>query len=145
MSVVASNWDKLLSILGGIFGGLPTIYNWISKPRLYIKDFKIQKPFFKKALKESRYIHKKLSLKELENLFRKGCLISPSININVLENKKGYAGHAVLITDIDKRFITFHDPGLPPVPNNKIKRQDFVRSWRSLGTDNTVIVVFGKK
>lgn len=108
-------------------------------------NFKVQKPFFKKALKEKRYIHKKLSFKDLEDFFKKGYLISPTININVLENKKGYSGHAILITDIGNRLITFHDPGLPPRPNNKIKKSDFIKAWQSQGTDNTVIVAFGKK
>lgn len=108
-------------------------------------DFRISKPFFKRALREKRYIKRKLSLKDLKNFLKKGCLISPAININVLENKPGYAGHAIIITDIDKKFVTFHDPGLPPVPNSKIKIKDFVKSWQSPGTDNTVIVAFGKK
>jgi len=108
-------------------------------------DFKTQKPFFKRVLKEKRFVCKKLLFKDLKNFFKKGCLICPIININILENKKGYAGHAVLIIGIDKKFITFHDPGLPPEPNNKIKWQDFIRSWKSQGTANTVIVVFGKK
>jgi hypothetical protein len=44
-SINAVEWDKIvaiLSVLGGIFGGIPTIWKWISKPRLYIKDFGIQ-------------------------------------------------------------------------------------------------------
>lgn len=108
-------------------------------------DFKIQKPFFKRALKEKRFIRKKLSFNDLEIFFKKGYLVSIVININVLENKKGYAGHATLITDINKDFIIFHDPGLPPMPNNKLKKKDFIKAWQSPGTGNTVIVVFGKK
>lgn len=108
-------------------------------------DFKIQKPFFKKALKEKRYVRKKLSFKDLEKFFKKGYLISPTVNVNALENRKGYVGHAIIITNIDDKFITFYDPGLPPVPNSKIKIKDFMKSWQSPGTDNTVIVAFGKK
>lgn len=108
-------------------------------------NFKIQKHFFIKALKEKRFIHKKLSFKDLEAFFRKGYLVSPIININALENKKGYAGHAVLITNIDKDSLIFHDPGLPPAPDSKIKKRDFIKAWQSAGTDNTVVVVFGNK
>jgi hypothetical protein len=108
-------------------------------------NFKIQKPFFVKALKEKRFIHKKLSFEDLEAFFKKGYLVSPTININALENKKGYAGHAVLITDIDKKFITFHDPGLLPMPDSKIKKKYFIKAWKSAGTDNTVVVVLGNK
>lgn len=110
-----------------------------------MSNFKLAKPFFKKVQKERRYIHKELSFKEIENFFKKKYLISPVINLKTFENKKGYAGHSILITDIDKEFITFHDPGLPPVKNSKIKRRDFIRSWKSPGTSNTVVIVFGKK
>lgn len=105
----------------------------------------MSKPFFKQALKEKRYIRKKLSFEELETFFRKGYLICPVINLRTLEGKSGYDGHAVLITDIDKEHVTFHDPGLPPKPNNKLRKTDFIKSWRSKGTDNTVVVAFGKK
>jgi len=108
-------------------------------------NLKISRPFFKKALKEKRYVRKKLSFKDIENFFKKGYLLCPIINVRVFEKKKGYAGHAVLITNIDKKFVTFHDPGLPPVPNNKIKKSDFIKAWRAPGTDNTVLVVSGKK
>jgi len=108
-------------------------------------NLKISRPFFKKALKEKRYIRKTLSFMDIEKFFKKGYLISPVINVNVFKKKNGYAGHAVLITDIDKKFVIFHDPGLSPIPNNKIKKQDFIKAWQAPGIDNTVIVVFGKK
>ena len=110
-----------------------------------MSNFNLSKPFFKKAQKEGRYIHKKLSFKEIEDFFEKKYLVSPVINLKTLENKKGYVGHSILITDINKEFITFHDPGLPPIENNKIKRKDFIKSWKSSGTSNTVVIVFGKK
>ena len=110
-----------------------------------MSNLKISKPFFKKVLKEKRYIHKKLSFEDIKKFFKKGYLISPVININVFEKRKGYSGHAILITDINKKFVTFHDPGLPPIPNSKISKQNFIRAWQSPGTDNTIIVVFGKK
>jgi hypothetical protein len=106
---------------------------------------KISKPFFRRVLKEKRYVRKKLSFNDIGRFFKKGYLVSPIININALENRKGYAGHAVIITGIGKDFVTFHDPGLPPVPNNKIRKRDFIRAWRAQGTDDTVVVAFGKK
>lgn len=66
---------------------------------------------------------------ELIKLFQDGYLIVCNINSYGLDNEPGFAGHFVLITDIDENSVTMHDPGLPPHPNRKVDKATFLRAW----------------
>lgn len=108
-------------------------------------DLDLNVKFTKECIKRGLFETKKTDFKEIESFFDEGCLIMPAININVFENKKGYQGHFVLITDITKDKIYFHDPGLPPIPNRIEKKNKFIKAYYSHDTSRGLVVVSGKK
>ncbi|MEX0918742.1 MAG: hypothetical protein WDZ85_02125 [Candidatus Paceibacterota bacterium] len=93
-----------------------------------------------------KLINKKISISDIERYFYDGFLVMISINPYVLERKKGYASHLVLITAIEDNNITFHDPGLPPIKNRKVGRKTFIKAmskpWKE---DNNLIAVKWKE
>lgn len=71
---------------------------------------------------------KPATLHDFLKLFKEEYIILCGINPYVLDRQKGYAGHIVIITDIDKYSVTFHDPGLPPQKNRKASLRLFFRA-----------------
>lgn len=69
------------------------------------------------------------SIAEIRELLGEGWLVRVLINADVLNNKDDYTGHHVTITGVDDVNVTFHDPGLPPVPNRKVARELFEKAW----------------
>jgi len=67
---------------------------------------------------------------EIEKLFKKNYLLLVPINPLALENKKGYSSHIVLVTNINKREIAFHDPGLPPHKNRTVAKNIFRKAMQ---------------
>lgn len=92
--------------------------------------------------KAIKLINKKVLFSDLEKYFRNGYLVIVSVNPCVFNNKKCYWSHAVLITDVDSKLVTFHDPGLPPVKNRKITKKKFIKAmsepWKK---DNNLIAL----
>lgn len=79
--------------------------------------------------------HKNIQLKQrpatlhdLFMLFEKKYTILCGINPYILDRQKGYAGHIVVLVDIDKNSATFHDPGLPPQKRRKAPLRLFFRA-----------------
>ena len=62
-----------------------------------------------------------LGLKDIKKFFKAGYILLCTINPYILQNKKGYFSHLVLITDLNtkEKIIKFHDPGLSPQKNKK--------------------------
>jgi ABC-type bacteriocin/lantibiotic exporter with double-glycine peptidase domain len=101
--------------------------------------------FTQKALERGLLESKKLSWDTTESFFKKGNLIMLVINTNVFKDRKGYAGHFVLLTNIGKQFVEFHDPGLPPIPNRREDKRKFIQSWYDPDTDRNALVCKGRK
>lgn len=71
------------------------------------------------------------TLRDIRKFFDKGYILLCTINPYVLERRKGYSGHKVIVTDVKKRTIQFHDPGLPPTKDRKKPISLFMRAMRS--------------
>ncbi len=57
-----------------------------------------------------------------------------------------YHGHFGVLTGFDKEQFYFHDSGpLNPTPNKPIKKELFLGAWNSTGTDNDIVIVYGKR
>lgn len=93
-------------------------------------DFRNEQHLAKKLIKEKKVKLKKRpgTLKDIKTLFAQGYIILAPINPYVLDRKKGYTSHLVIITDIKKDTIFFNDPGLPPQKNRKAKIKVFLRA-----------------
>lgn len=93
-------------------------------------DFRQEQKFAKKYIESKRikFVKKWATLKEMEKLFSKNFQIITIINPFVIENENGYGSHSVVITNLEKNFITYHDPGLPPVENRKVPSKLFLKA-----------------
>ncbi len=104
----------------------------IFKEQKKYSDLKKERLLAKKLIK-----NKKINLQrryaqfnELAKLFKKKYLLLVPINAMVLDKKNGYSSHIVLITDINKKQIIFHDPGLPPYKNRIVTTQSFKKAMQ---------------
>ena len=103
--------------------------------KLY-SNFEKERKLAKKLIKNKsiKILKRSAKISDLKTLFNKSYLIMVPINPLVLENKKGFYNHMVLITNITKHFVYFHDPGLPPYKNRKITLKKF---WQAAGYPNS--------
>ncbi|MFH1054171.1 MAG: hypothetical protein V1740_07165 [Candidatus Woesearchaeota archaeon] len=95
-------------------------------------------------LNSPRFYNKVLDWQTVEDEFMKGSVILMIIDINVADNIENlsYSGHGIIITDIEKGAVTFHDSN--GRPNMKIEKSQFIKAWNAPGTDNDVIIIRGK-
>lgn len=110
-------------------------------------DFKQEKKLAKRLIREKRikHIRRPATVSELEDYFRKGYMVLTTINPLVLRKETGYASHIVVITDIDSRSVTFHDPGLPPTKDRIVSRSDFQRAMRSPYRESASLIALWHK
>ena len=98
-------------------------------------DLKEERKFATSLAKSKRikYYQRAAKLSDFRNLFKGEYLIMASINPFVLDGEDEYGSHLVLITNITKNFIYFHDPGNPPIPNRKASIKKF---WKAASYPN---------
>jgi hypothetical protein len=70
-------------------------------------------------------------LVELRTYLQRGYLIECLVNSRKLNEESGYVGHFVLVYDIDDKYVTFHDPGLPGRESRQAPIADFEAAWAS--------------
>lgn len=88
-----------------------------------------------------------LRYEEIEKHLREGHVPICLVNHKVILGKEGpYQGHAVTLTGFDSDNVYLHDSGpKDPTPNMKVKKQVFIEAWNANGTDNDVVITFGKR
>ncbi len=84
----------------------------------------------KEMLKCNIFTTKRISLEEIFEKFQQSYLVILNINSRVLNCKKGFSGHFIIITGFDKNNIFFHDPGLPPESNRRVSKKLFLKAWQ---------------
>jgi len=86
------------------------------------------------------------TLQDIKLFFKKKYILLCTINPQVLKKQKGYYSHLVLITDIKKDFIVFHDPGPPPLKNKKVSTKLFMKAmnYPSNRSASLIAVKFSK-
>jgi len=72
-------------------------------------------------------------LKDLDKMLDEERLVFLTINSRVMQNRKGFVSHAVLVIRRTKNFYIIHDPGLPPRPYRRVSRE---KLWRAMGGKN---------
>jgi hypothetical protein len=110
-------------------------------------DLKQEQKIAQRMLKDKRFklINREASFRDIEKYFNEGYMVVVSVNPCVFERKKCYSSHLVLVTDIDSRIITFHDPGLPPVKNKKVSRKLFEKAMTKPWKEDTNLIAVRKK
>lgn len=83
-----------------------------------------------KELLEAKIIEKREpTIYDIKRLLDDGNLVRVGLNCNKLDGIIGYIGHAVVVTGYNDRYFTFHDPGLPPIPNRQATFDEFETAW----------------
>lgn len=110
-------------------------------------DLKQEKRIAKKIIEEEKIkvINREASIKDIERYFSNNFLVAVSINPCVLVKKKCYWSHLVLITDINEKTVTFHNPGLPPIENKKVNKRLFEKAMTKPWKEDTNLIAVRKK
>jgi len=109
--------------------------------QIKMSDIESEMENAKRMLKHNLYEKRKLSMGNINRLFKEGWLIIPNVNSHTLSHKKGYAGHAVLIIGIARNYVHLHDPGLPPRPNRKVSKKTFLKALRFPKNESHVLII----
>lgn len=130
-------------------GGEPFIRKYFGKDAnriLKVTDLPVFIKSIEKLMKYDIFERKALSLNKLENYVIKGYISLALIDNNKILGKEGYNGHLVVLTGFDDKNIYYHDSGpINPEPNKKISKDIFIKAFNANGTDNDVVVCFGKR
>lgn len=84
-------------------------------------------------------VDKKPTIGDIKVEFEAGYVVKAMVNSNVLNDKKGYEGHSVVVLDIDANNIWFHDPGLPAYENRCMSHDKFQEAMDSFGSEMDLI------
>lgn len=81
---------------------------------------------------------------DLLNQFKKGNLVTIPIDWNTLNNKKGpYAGHFVIISGIEDKYVLINDPDIGPYQKHGLNQLQ--KAWEHPAIADDYIIAFGKK
>jgi len=120
--------------------------NEVYQTQKKFSDIKNEQRLAKLLIKEKNIKLKKRPaiLKDIKKFFKAGYILLCTINPYILQNKKGYFSHLVLITDLNtkEKIIKFHDPGLSPQKNKKTPLNLFLKAmgYPSRGSTSLIAV-----
>lgn len=83
---------------------------------------------FVRTSKRLSLMERPAHLRDIRTMFRKGYILLCPLNPYVLDSREGYAGHVVVVTDVQRKTIMFHDPGLPPDKNRTASIALFIKA-----------------
>lgn len=69
------------------------------------------------------------TIADITSFLDNGWLVRVVINAHRLAGEEEYVGHAITITSYSDTHVTFHDPGLPPMPNRTVPWEEFEAAW----------------
>jgi len=123
--------------------------NWTEEMFLVQKkfsDLKNEQKLAGKLVQNKKVIlkMKPAMLHDIRLLFKKGYILLSVVNPYVLERRKGYASHLVVIISLGEKTITFHDPGLPPLKNRKTSLKLFLKAMRYPSKESANLIAVKK-
>ncbi len=99
--------------------------------------------FIPDYLKIVRHETRRVSLEEIKKLLDRKALIGAEINSRILNRRKGFSLHFVLIYDYDAEGYWIHDTGEPPVEARHVTFAEFNQAFNFPGA-NGGITIFEK-
>jgi len=107
-------------------------------------NFKQEQNLIKKELKNSKITSydRPATMTDVKRLFTKHYTIFAAINPYILDREKGYSSHLVVITAINSKTITFHDPGIPPIKNRIATLTAFKKGLCYPDKESATIIAF---
>lgn len=84
-------------------------------------------------------------LEELLGYISKDSVPIVLVNWYAISGKDGFNGHFLPVTGYDKENVYVHNPGIAQaMAHLPIKREVFLKAWKSKGTDKDCVVVYRK-
>ena len=113
-------------------------------------DMAVVNEYSEKAAKSDLIKVRKLPFNKIEKYIEEGYVPIMIVDLDVLLNgeSRSYNGHIVVVTGFDEDYIYYHNPGNSAVwskPHKKVPKKLFIKAWNANGTDNCVIIVYGKR
>ena len=101
----------------------------------------------KHLMKYKLFEKRVLDIGEIEDHIRKGHVLLVPVDWSIILGRNGpYQGHFGVVTGFDEKSIYFHNSGPKnPQPNMRVPKHVFIKAWSANGTDNDVLVVYGKR
>lgn len=90
--------------------------------------------------KDVKLIYKVCTIEDVIEYNKKGYILMVAVNPHALRKEEGYWSHLVVVTEVSKTEVTFHEPGLPPVPNRKVTPEIFAVAMTPPRLENTGVV-----
>ncbi|MBI2658376.1 hypothetical protein HYX08_06825 [Candidatus Woesearchaeota archaeon] len=101
----------------------------------------------KKLKKYGVFEKKRLSFDDIANYIKQQHVPLMLIDWNKIAGIKGsFQGHLVVVTGFDEENVFYHESGpRNPAPDKQVSKKIFMEAWNANGTDNDVVIVFGKR
>lgn len=84
-------------------------------------------------LQKVKRIKRKATIKDFDKLLDNGYLVGTVLNSRVLNEKEGFSLHYVLIKEKEGNKYIINDPGLPPVENRKVTKDQLLQAFQASG------------
>lgn len=102
-------------------------------------DFRTEQGLAKKLLKSPvKLINRYGTIIDIEKYFGTR-MIMVTVNSAVLNRWKGYFNHVVVLTNVNEKCVSFHDPGLPAKRNWRLAKKTFMKAMYDNATQITFI------
>lgn len=112
--------EYLIESLGELVG------KWESE---FIGDLELEKARALYFAALGVWVKRAPDLNDIRSYLDDGYLIKCLVNMNALNDKPGYLGHAVVVKGYTPTELIIHDPGLPAQPNRHVPIELFLRAW----------------
>ena len=89
--------------------------------------------------------HRVPNIDDFKQLIAEGWVVICNINASLLHEQTGYTGHFVVVSAVDDKEVTLHDPGLPPYPELAVERAVFEHAWAYPSTTDKNVLAIRKK
>lgn len=86
---------------------------------------------------------RKATIKDIDNFLADGYLVGAEVNSHILNKKEGFSLHFVLVRSGNNRNYIINDPGLPPIENRVITKDEFILALN--GSSNGEVSAFARK
>ncbi len=101
------------------------VANW----ELKFMDLLLEQDRAVKFLDSGIWLKREVTIEDIYTFLNQGYLIKCLMNLNALNGKPGYLGHAVVVKGYDENGLILHDPGLPARPNRHVTVEAFKAAW----------------
>ncbi len=103
--------------------------SYVAGRQIEMSDIESEMENAKEMVRRGLWTKRKVGFKEVEALMNDGWIILAHVNSRVLNHRKGYSGHIVVVVGHTKNYVYIHNPGNPPEPNQKVSRKIFNKAY----------------